>query len=86
MTAFDAVRDSFAEKFKRAYLRYGLRFPMEMSFSGQGWEVGAFTDGNGDVRMFTCGTPPTMTDSFPCRVMHGVDANGKHFMVEVAHE
>ena len=84
MTSFDVVRDSFAEKFKWLYLKKQLQFPMELSFAGDGWEIGAMADGNGDVRMFTCGAPPIKVDSFPCRVMHGVDANGRHFTVEVA--
>ena len=82
MTAFDLVRESFAERFKRLCLERRLEFPLEMALKGDGWEIGGMTDGNGDVRMFHIGTP---AGSLPLPLtLEGIDANGKQFTIEVA--
>jgi hypothetical protein len=54
-----------------------------MAFKGDGWEVGGVTDGRKYVRMFSFGTPKEgETVTFPVK-MHGTDANGKHFEMEL---
>ena len=81
MTAFDVVRESFAERFKLLRLERRLQFPLEMALKGDGWEIGGMTDGAGNVRMFKFGTP---AGSLPLPLtLDGIDANGTKFSVEV---
>lgn len=73
---------TFAERFKRLCLERRLEFPLEMAVKGDGWEIGGMTDGKGHVRMFHLGTPAGSV-CWPL-TLDGIDANGKHFTIEVA--
>ena len=83
MTCTDVLTESWVYRFKRLYVANRLQFPIEMAFKGDGWEVGGVTDGRKYVRMFSFGTPKEgETVTFPVK-MHGTDANGKHFEMEL---
>ena len=80
MTAFT---EAFSRKFKRLYASQGLKFPIEMSFKCGDWEVGGITDGKKHCQMFELGTAPSDGAFTLPLTLHGVDANGKQFELEL---